>query len=235
MNLPLDDAEASPLVEQSGGRLAGLLAHQLGAGVAVIEACASMLRDADDAPDVVRALEAVGERLRRVDEDLHDLARIARRRPSPACVRVGDSLAVAREEFAAHESRAVVGVSVSSGELPRVYADQTHLERLFVHLLHAVATCGAMAITVAAREQAGEALFLVADDRAMVTRGDIASLLDEPRAPRRLRVVGTSVGLEVCRAIVEWHDGRIGMHYDRDGRLAVAFSLATVRHAPDGA
>ena len=103
-----------------------------------------------------------------------------------------------------------------------------------MHLLHGVANCGATAITVAAREEAGEALFLVADARAMVTRGDIASLLDEPRASQRLRVAGTSVGLEVCRAIVERHDGRIGVHYDGGGRLAVAFSLVTAPHAPNG-
>lgn len=211
------------MLEPPDGRLAGVVAHQLGTGVAVIDACASRLRAAADAPDVVEALQAVGERLRRVDEDLHDLARIARRRPTPALVRAAEALAAAREEFAADETHAAV--TVNAGKLARVYADRAHLERLFVHLLDAVANAGATAISIDVRRDADVALFLVADERALVERRDIASMLGESRPGHRPRVAGTSVGLEVCRAIVESHGGRVRVHHDANGRLAVAFSL----------
>jgi NtrC-family two-component system sensor histidine kinase KinB len=211
------------------GRLAGVLAHQLGAGVAVIDACASMLRDADDAPDVVRALEAVGQRLRRVDENLNDLVRIARRRPSPTLQRPGDALGVARGELVAEAAHA--GVEVRAAELPNVYADRTHLERLFVHLLGEVANEGATTIVVAAAAAPGETLLLVGDERWPIAGDEIASLLDRA-PPQRLRVAGTSVALEVCRAIVERHGGRIGLRTTPERGLAVAFSLPD--EAPQG-
>ncbi len=222
------------MLEESEGRLAGVLAHQLGAGVAVIDACTSMLRDPDGShADVVTALEAVGRRLRRVDEDLHDLVRIARRRATPKLVRASDALTTARLEFASDGTRDPI--EVRSTRLPRVYADGTHLERLFVHLLHLVANAGAAAIAVSARSDAGGALFLVADEDSRLDRGDAESLLESPRPGQRLRLAGTSVSLEVCRAILDWHGGRIGVHSDAAGRLAVAFNLPTAPQDASGA
>jgi len=227
-----ETAKPGQPVEQSEGRLAGVLAHQLGAGVAVIDACASMLRDADAEPDVVRALEAVGQRLRRVDENLHDLVRIARRRPSPVLLQPSDVLEGARLEFATDHVHSAV--AVHADELPCVYADRTHLERLFVHLLAEVAREGATSITVAATADVDEAVIVIADERATVDPPGFATLLDLSRPPQRLRIAGNSVGLEVCRAIVEWHHGRIGVHYPPGRGLAVAFSLPTSLEAAAG-
>jgi light-regulated signal transduction histidine kinase (bacteriophytochrome) len=193
--------------------LAASAAHQLGQGVALLRAYTTMVREAGAGPpDAVRGLEELSRRLSGLDDALLDLARLSRRAPVAAAMQPSEALDAARGALA-HGDEGVV-VQANPDPLPGVHADREHLERLFLHALRRAAR-SSRRLSVAGQRQDGHVHFFVGEERAS------HDLRSTARGAPPRRPVG-DLGVEVCRRIVEAHEGELWL--DPDSR-SLSFTL----------
>jgi signal transduction histidine kinase len=226
-------ASAAPSQPDQLDRFAGLLVHQLGESVALIEGYAALLEEtppADLSGDQAAALAAIRgatRRVRRVNDDLLDLTGLAARAPRPEPVEAREALGPPLARLRGEPAATLVRVEV--GELPRVRADPAQLKGLMRHLLCqaiAAATAGGGNVRVTGARDGNRACLDVADDGPPVTHAGLAELFElgaRPRAGGPL--VGAGIGLAIARAIVAAHGGRIWARPGTERGLTISFTL----------
>jgi two-component system sensor histidine kinase KdpD len=97
-------------------------------------------------------------------------------------------------------------------DLPLIDIDAVLIERVFANLLENAAkyTPAGSTVTIAARVEAPHLLVTVADDGAGLPEGKEEALFEKfTRGEKESAVSGVGLGLAICRAIVEAHQGRI--------------------------
>lgn len=128
--------------------------------------------------------------------------------------------------------RAVIegsGAAVTAGPLPRVWANQAQLVRVFQNLVsNAVKFCGKNAprIRIEAGQEAGDPLFRVRDNGIGIDPAyhDRVFTLFK-RLHTGAAYPGAGIGLAVCKRIVERHGGRIWLVSAPGEGTTVCFTL----------
>jgi signal transduction histidine kinase len=194
---------------------AGVLAHQLGEGVALLDGYSAVLSHAkrmdSEARDAIAMIGVASRRLRRCAEDLARLASAGRGASTGAVsdprVALSEALAALRSDPEASE------LDVEAGPLPAVVADAGELVTVFLQLLRAVAaaawqTGAAAQVWVTGAREGDAARITISDDAPAPP--DPARLFEPGAAPRgRGPLVGAGVGATICRRIVEGYGGHI--------------------------
>ncbi len=233
----------------SMGEMASTISHELNQPLAAISSyatgCLNHIRAGHGAGDLVGALEKLevqAQRAGRIIRRVHDFVRKREPRFGPVDVvaLIGD-LAT----FVAPDARkAEVDLELALPEGPVIVeADRILLEQVLYNLVRnaieamASTPAGRRRLDVSARlephPEAGEADRVVVEvaDRGPGIAPDVAERLFSPFFSTKPE--GMGMGLNICRTIVELHQGRLEFHA-RDGGGTV-FAVALPVHASDGA
>jgi len=217
----------------SAGRADGLdafvgrLAHQLGAGLALVHGYLELIDGDPAGAEREPALRSGLDRLQLINDDLLELAG-SRRRPlelAPTSLAV----AVSRAWSVVERRLPNAGPRLELGRLPAVIADPAALRRAFVHLLR-----GAVTVTdgldtpvhVSGEAADGLARCRISHRGAAVATelGDIASRLC-PEWSGRGPLVGAGVSLVIATQLVERMEGSVGGWPDPRGGRCIVVTL----------
>jgi C4-dicarboxylate-specific signal transduction histidine kinase len=215
------------------GRLAAVIAHEVGNPLASLEARLSLMERSDDPGFARKSAPILRDQLARIERIVHGLSKFAR--PSNATVAdtgVGD---VIREvvDFLRFEPRAravQIGCAVPA-DLPRVRPSRDELSQVFLNLalngIQAVGKNGT--VRFEARDENGQIVVTVTDDGPGV-RPEVAPHIFEPFYSSKEHGVG--LGLVISRSIVETHGG--SLRFDEQHRPGARF-VVTLPRADTGA
>lgn len=159
-------------------------------------------------------------RMQKRIDDLLGLARVTRRQPDRESIDLNDAVdaAIAALETPIAEANATIEV----GELPRIEADQAHMELLFQNLLSNAIKYRRPDVPPVVRVEGGPAqasdpheqrpmVRILFSDNGIGFEQEYADRIFRPfeRLHGRSEYEGTGVGLSICRRVVELHDGTI--------------------------
>ena len=206
-------------VERQRAALLRSVSHDLRTPLATIVAAASELRDEDAGapPERQRLLDAITSEAARLDHLVADLLSLARieagaLRPNGQAVDVDELL---RETVARMQPPPAVPVHVEvETDLPILHADYTLLEQVVRNLVDNAARHAPAGTTVDVRGTAldGTIEITVRDHGAGVPDHLRATIFDAFRSGDGPG--GSGIGLAICKAVAEAHDGTIAV---RDG------------------
>jgi two-component system, OmpR family, sensor histidine kinase KdpD len=160
-----------------------------------------------------RSISAEARRMNAMVNNLLDMARLQsgavrlNRQWQPIEEVVGSALQSVGGALAHHTVRIDL-----SGDLPLVDIDAVLIERVFANLLENAAkyTPPGSVVTISARVEAPDLLVTVADNGPGLPPGREEALFEKfTRGEKESAVSGVGLGLAICRAIVEAHEGRI--------------------------
>jgi signal transduction histidine kinase len=208
-------AELDPCSDDTRERFFTLVSHELRTPLAVIAGWVETLRTTELPPDATRqALDVIARHvaaLERTASNAADAGALARNqlrlavRPVELRELVARALAAAQE----HPSTLVDGVPVT------VIADPARLEQVTGELLaHARRLAGGSPLRVSVSAEDGAASVAVRVTGAVLGFDEAAALFEPYR--RSDTSIGTGLGLFLCRALLDAHNGEIGVRAERD-------------------
>ena len=163
--------------------------------------------------EIARALSAEARRMNAMVNNLLDMARLQsgavhlRREWQPIEEVVGSALQSVGAALVGHSVRTEL-----AADLPLIHIDAVLIERVLGNLLENAAkyTPAGSAVTIAARVTSPDLLVTVSDDGPGLPAGREEALFEKfTRGERESATPGVGLGLAICRAIVEAHEGRI--------------------------
>ncbi|MGQ7844258.1 sensor histidine kinase [Granulosicoccus sp. 3-233] len=159
-------------------------------------------------------LHAASSRLHKLADDLHDLARIGRENRQFECVDLNQVFALVQARLAPLIEEAQASIDI--GSLPQLAGDRLQLE-LLVHKLMSNAIqyrsrARSLTIRIEARLIDAQWQITVADNGIGIAER-FHDKVFEPfqRLHQHDDIVGTGLGLHICRQIAECHAGQIGI------------------------
>ena len=222
--------------ERLRNSLLASLSHDLRTPLAVITGSASSLRD--DAPNLSdperqRLLESLydeAQYLSLVVSDLLEMTRLhagpvkLNREWYPAEELVGAALERCKSRLSSHRVETRLPT-----DLPMLHVDAVLIEKLLVNLIENAAkyTPAGTLITISCEPAPGHVVVRVEDDGPGFAPGVEQHLFEKFfRANPESAAPGSGLGLSICRAIAEAHDGRITARNRAQGGAIFELSLA---------
>jgi signal transduction histidine kinase len=191
-----------------------IVVHDLRNPLAVISACASVLRRQNGESEVIDEVQNAVKRMSRLIQDLMDVTRLRSGNLPLQPDRI-DAVEIASATLESQKriaSSASVEIRLESApDLPTIWADRDRLLQVFENLVsNAIKfTEPGGKVTVSVAEGKDEVLFSVADTGRGIASDQLAHVFElfwqAPGAVRR----GTGMGLPIAKGIVEAHGGRI--------------------------
>jgi len=163
--------------------------------------------------EIAQAISHEARRMNAMVNNLLDMARLQsgavqlNRQWQPIEEVVGSALQSVGTALSNHQVRTEL-----APDLPLVNIDAVLIERVFGNLLENAAkyTPAGSTVTIAARVAAANLLVTVTDDGLGLPAGREEALFEKfTRGERESATPGVGLGLAICRAIVEAHEGRI--------------------------
>lgn len=242
----LDAAEAHVRIktEQVRNSLLSSVSHDLRTPLTVIAGAATSLlespsgQDAETRQELLRTVVDESHRLARLVENLLEMTRLESGTAAPNKQWhvleeiAGSALARLRRELEHH----VIAVTLPP-DLPLLFVDGLLLEQVLVNLVENAAryTPPGSRIELSARSLGNRVEFRVADDGPGLPPGSEARVFDKffrgtTKATDERRGVG--LGLAICQAIIEAHQGRISAGNRPSGGAEFVISLPCEQPAP---
>jgi two-component system sensor histidine kinase KdpD len=185
-----------------------------------------------DARDTAQAISAAARRINAMVNNLLDMARLQsgsvrlNRQWQPIEEVVGSALQSVGSALAGH----TIEVELAAG-LPLVEFDAVLIERVFANLLENACkyTPAGSTIVIAARVAGPDLLVSVQDDGPGLPPGREEALFQKfTRGQSESATAGVGLGLAICRAIVEAHEGRLWAEpAQRGARFCFTLPLGT--------
>jgi len=238
----LRDLRPQREVEQLKANIISLVSHELRTPLSHIKGYAStMLQpdvqwDAATQRDFIAGIDRQADRLARLISDLLEVSRL----DAGGAARL-DRAAVAPQslvERGIRQASATTGdrqITATFGpDVPLVYADPSHIERVLTNLIENAAKYSneGQPIQISVVADGDEVIFAVEDRGPGLTAEEQSHLFERfYRSPRvKHRTPGTGLGLAICQEIIHAHEGRIWAE-NSEGRGAVfRFSLPRFPH-----
>ena len=179
--------------------------------------------------DIVRAMHEQAARMVQLVNNLLEMARLEagqvqlRKDWQSVDDLVGAAIQSRRDALRLH--RIIIELPPS---LPLVHCDATLIERVLVNLFENAAkyTPADTAITVTAAIKPGIVEIIVSDEGPGLPRGQERAVFEKfVRGQKESGVPGVGLGLAICRAIVEAHDGKIDASNLPEGGACFTFTL----------
>ncbi|HEX2012820.1 MAG TPA: DUF4118 domain-containing protein, partial [Roseateles sp.] len=229
--------------ERLRNSLLSALSHDLRTPLAVVYGLADTLAALPALPaagrEMAQALQRESQRINAMVNNLLDMARLQsgavqlRLQWQPIEEVVGSALQAMQAALAGHELR----TELPPG-LPMVNLDAVLIERVLCNLLENAAkyTPPGSRIVLGARVAGPDLLLSVADNGPGLPAGREESLFEKfTRAKSESSIPGVGLGLAICRAIMQAHDGRIWAEAAPQGGavFVLALPLGTPPALPD--
>ncbi len=215
----------------------GVVAHDLRNPLGIILMQAGMLREQRDAADVIKR---AANRMNRLIRDLLDVTRIESgqlrlERAALSSARIVSEAAEAQRPLAAAKG-VDVRLEVPS-ELPQISGDHDRLLQVFENLIGNALkfTASGGSITVGATAKAADVLFSVSDTGPGIAVDDQPRVFDRFWQDRNAARQGAGLGLQIVKAIVEAHDGRVWVESTPGHGATFFFTLPSSRAHAKGA
>ena len=222
------------------GEMASSLAHELNQPLAAIAnyctGCVNRLQSGSYRPEeLLAAMQKASSQAERAGKVIRRLREFVRtREPNRAAVPIGD---IVEEALGIVEIEArKVGVDIRLDiprDLPQVYADKVMIEQVVLNLVkNGIEAMEGMhsdrrRLTVSARADDGRSVELAVADRGTGISPDQAGKLFA--AFYTTKKHGMGMGLNICRSIVEFHDGRLWAQPNEGGGSIFTFTLPVER------
>jgi two-component system sensor histidine kinase KdpD len=217
----LSHTEAARESERLRGALLDSVTHEFRTPLTAIKASVTSLRsnldlDSSQRGDLLAVIEEEADRLNRLVGEAVEMAQLDARQVkldrAPHDIR--DAIAAALEGSKASVEARRVEVRIPEG-LPKVLMDKAWITKVLQHLLENAAKYSATDSPVfVSSEVRGDRVVTSVADRGMgIDDLERAMIFDKfyRGQSQRYRVQGTGMGLAIVRAIVEAHEGRIGV------------------------
>ncbi|HYS82094.1 MAG TPA: ATP-binding protein [Anaeromyxobacteraceae bacterium] len=222
------------------GEMASSIAHELNQPLAAIAnycmGCVTRLESGafspDDLASAMRKASDQAERAGKIIRRIRDFVkkREPNRAPVPVAVIVDEAIGFA--EIDARKAGVNIRLEVPQ-ELPPVFADKIMIEQVVLNLvkngieaMHGSAP-GRRELTVSARVDEGRAVEVAVADRGHGITPEQSGRLFAPFYTTKLD--GMGMGLNICRSIVEFHDGRLWARPNDGGGSVFVFTLPVER------
>jgi hypothetical protein len=217
------------------GEMASSLAHELNQPLSAIAnycmGSVNRLASGSFRPEeVVAAMEKASgqaERAGKIIRRMRDFVRKSEpKRDSVALAEVVDE-AIGIAEIEAHKAGVQIRVAVPP-DLPPVYADKIMIEQVLLNLVKngieaMQQTDGSRELTVSARADGARVVEVAVADRGHGIDPEHADRLFEPFHTTKQE--GMGMGLNICRSILEFHDGRLWAQPNPGGGSVFRFTL----------
>ncbi|TDP59723.1 DUF4118 domain-containing protein [Roseateles toxinivorans] len=229
--------------ERLRNSLLSALSHDLRTPLAVVYGLADTLAALPELPaaglDMAQALRQEAQRINAMVNKLLDMARLQsgavqlRLEWQPIEEVVGSALQAMQPVLTGRN----VSIALAP-ELPLVQLDAVLIERVLCNLLENAAkyTPAGTAIDISAEARDGELLLSVADHGPGLPAGREEQLFDKfTRGEKESSTPGVGLGLAICRAIMQAHQGRIWAETAAGGgaRFVLSLPLGTPPSLPD--
>ncbi len=218
------------------GEMASSLAHELNQPLAAVAnycgGCVSRLGSGSYRPeDLLAAMQKASfqaERAGKIIRRMRDFVR--KREPNRSAVPLSDIVdeAIGIAGIEARDAGVAIRVDLPT-DLPPVYADKIMIEQVVLNLvkngIEAMQRTSAAQreLTVSARANGGRAVEVAVADRGHGLGADEPERLFAPFYTTKRE--GMGMGLNICRSIVEFHDGRLWAQPNAGGGAVFRFTL----------
>ena len=217
------------------GELASSIAHELNQPLAAIASynagCLNLVRAGQtDDPEFAQALEKLGQQAQRAGQIIRSVYDFVRKtEPKMAPVRPADIVETSVGLIATEARRRRVPIVVLDGNLAEpVMADRVMLEQVFVNLMRNA--FDAMRETpvkerrvVISAASDGDLVTISVADKGSGVPEDTAEKLFSPFFSTKTE--GMGMGLNICRSIIEFHQGRLWFEPNQGGGSVFKFTL----------
>ncbi|HEV2123655.1 MAG TPA: ATP-binding protein [Chloroflexota bacterium] len=232
-----DGASAVRRAETIRREFVGNVSHELRTPIASLKALVETLEEGalEDPPAAREFLEQMHVEVDSLAQLVHELLELSRIESgeAPICperVEPVELLEQAARRLRRQAERAHVTVDiVAEPDVPWVWADPSHIERVLINLLHNAIkfTPKEGRITLTARPQAKSVRILVADNGIGIEAKDLPRLFERFYKVDRSRASGgTGLGLAIAKHIVQAHGGQIWAESRGEGKGSTfAFTL----------
>src|SRR3989454_5331282 len=213
------DCSAQQAAEQVRADFLSMITHDIKAPLTVILGYTELLTDAesrpaDMPPDILAHIRESGEKIHALVSNFLDVSRIEAGRLvlDRRLIDLGGVVTQAVDQHAWSARRKGLALSVESGMLPAVVADESQLERVVGNLVgNAIKyTAAGGAIRVTTGRQNGHVTVAVRDTGRGIPAHELPHLFEKyRRGGGTKRTAGTGLGLFIAKTIVEAHGGQI--------------------------
>lgn len=236
-----EQAEMEVQKERTRNSLLSAVSHDLKTPLASIYGAATSLVEEEDRLDpaerreLAQSISGESERLNRVLTNLLEMTRLESGRQ---LVRdwypLEEILGAALTRLEGSLRGRTISTDIPT-DLPLVWADDVLLEQVFINLLENAVkyTPPGAAIRISARENAGLVDVAVEDGGYGFEKGDEARVFDKFFRGKVEGVRGVGLGLAICKAIIERHDGTIKAENVASGGAAIRFTLPVGEAPPE--
>lgn len=220
------------------GEMASSLAHELNQPLSAIVnysmGCVNRLKSGGFQPeDLLGAMEKTGSQAERAGKIIRRMrAFVKKSAPNRAPVSMIEIVdeAIGFAEIEARKAGVSLQLKVPH-DLPPVFADKIMIEQVLLNLvknsieaMH-LTSPELRVITIAAQINATRMIEIAVSDHGEGISAEQAEKLFEPFYTTKPE--GMGMGLNICRSIIEFHDGRLWVQNNADGGCVFRFTLAS--------
>jgi len=213
------DCSEQHALEQLRADFLSMITHDIKAPLTVILGYTELLtegesRPADMPPDILGHIRESGEKIHALVSNFLDVSRIEAGRLvlDRRLIDLGGVVAQAVDQHAWSARRKGLALSIESGRLPAVVADESQMERVVGNLVgNAIKyTPAGGVIQVTTGRHNGHVTVAVRDTGRGIPAHELPHLFEKYRRVRdKHRTEGTGLGLFIAKTIVEAHGGQI--------------------------
>lgn len=215
------------------GQMSSAIAHELNQPLSTILAYAGAMKRliGNDNPDLREALEETAKAAARAGDIIRRLRSFVEKRTpnrTPESVPVLVSEAMALGSIGLRSDGIKISVTIQDGLMP-VYIDKVQIQQVLVNLIRNAAEamngCATQELTITAERVGDENVVVSICDTGPGIADEIAAHLFQPFATTKEQ--GMGMGLNICRTIIEAHEGRIWADPNPSGGTTFRFRLPT--------
>lgn len=208
------------------GQLAASLAHAIKNPLAGISGAIQIIRGTLPPSDPHRAvIDEMLAQIDRLDATVKDLLVYSRPR-APARISIDLNELITRVLNVLREEPTIRRIRVRhvrNCEMPRLYADERHLEQVIMNLLLNAADASSEGDKVTITTNCDGCIRMEIADNGIGMTPDVLRRAFEPFHTTKTK--GTGLGLSICKQIVDAHGGRIEINSERHAGTTVVVEL----------
>jgi K+-sensing histidine kinase KdpD len=228
-----EQAEMEVQKERTRNSLLSAVSHDLKTPLASIYGAATSLLEEEDRlepterRELAQSIYSEAERLNRLLSNLLEMTRLdSGRKLSRGWHPIEEIIGAALTRMERPLRERSVSTDIPS-ELPLVFVDDVLLEQVFINLLENAVkyTPPGTPIGVSARQDDGRVEVLVEDRGPGFSQGDEQHVFEKFFRGKVVGIRGVGLGLAICKAIIERHEGSITAANGRSGGACIRFTL----------